>query len=361
MKNKHVIAVFILYALAVWPLFLAVADEPSRDERLVDNKANARHWRGGGGQAIRGLAEEYRRIDGKSEAAAGLEYDVLSTPREVEGLLDGKLAFGGLDVAAANYPAIEAMGKQLRIVPVAATAYHLAYHLEGVDARLTLNAEAIAGIYSGSVTKWSDDAIKRANPKLKLPDKEIVFFYEGAPSAANYIISSYLSQVSESWKRTVGAGLMVKWPGGVGTKGSRDVAHMLRITDGSIGCVRSAHQAPESLNTVILINNEGKAVTDSVESVHSALLHSEVGKTPRAACTNVAGKDSYPLVGVVAIIIPVDLAHADPARKALIESFLQFALAMKEDQLAQLGLRSLPNSLAEQSRRSLAEVPDKQQ
>ena len=52
------------------------------------------------------------------------------------------------------------------------------FNLQGVSGKgktLNMDAETIAKIFDGKITKWNDDAIKKQNPKVDLPDLDITW------------------------------------------------------------------------------------------------------------------------------------------------------------------------------------------
>lgn len=61
----------------------------------------------------------------------------------------------------------------LAIAPVAFDASSIVFYLDEAFA-LNLSPAAIQGIFSGSITNWSDEAIAKDNPDVELPDLEIV-------------------------------------------------------------------------------------------------------------------------------------------------------------------------------------------
>lgn len=59
------------------------------------------------------------------------------------------------------------------IAPLAYDAAAIAFYLDEAFA-LTLNGEAIQGIFSGTISNWSDPLIQDLNPEVELPDLEIM-------------------------------------------------------------------------------------------------------------------------------------------------------------------------------------------
>jgi len=56
-------------------------------------------------------------------------------------------------------------------------------------------------------------------------------------SGTSYIFTDYLSSISPVWADSVGKATAVKWPTGLGGKGSEGVAGQVRQLSGAIGYV----------------------------------------------------------------------------------------------------------------------------
>ena len=61
------------------------------------------------------------------------------------------------------------------------------YNVPGVAGEIKFTADALAGIYLGTITRWNDPAIQKANPDLKLPANEIVVVHRSDGSGTTYI------------------------------------------------------------------------------------------------------------------------------------------------------------------------------
>src|SRR5208282_5751131 len=80
-------------------------------------------------------------------------------------------------------------------------------NLPGVQpGQMTLDGPTIANIYLGKITKWSDPAIAKLNPGMKLPDTAIAVVHRSDGSGTTFIFTNYLSKVSPEWKAKVGEG-----------------------------------------------------------------------------------------------------------------------------------------------------------
>ena len=109
-------------------------------------------------------------------------------------LIDGDLAGNGLQIAAG-----ELTCEAYASVPVAVDAAVVSFYFEEIY-ELNLSSEAVAGIFSGSVTNWSDPLIADLNPNVELPDLAINVIPEapaGAISAMELWVGSLLGETVE--------------------------------------------------------------------------------------------------------------------------------------------------------------------
>ncbi len=87
-------------------------------------------------------------------------------------------------------------------IPVVVSGQDVVYNLPGVktSVHLKLNAKILAGIYDGSITTWTDPAIVKLNPRVKLPAKTIVPIRRVDSSGDTFLFTSYLYYGdSKSW------------------------------------------------------------------------------------------------------------------------------------------------------------------
>ena len=65
---------------------------------------------------------------------------------------------------------------------------------------LELTPQAIADIFAGKITKWSDARIASLNPVLTLPNSDILVVHRSDGSGTTYIFTDYLSKAVPAWK-----------------------------------------------------------------------------------------------------------------------------------------------------------------
>src|SRR5207302_2247310 len=134
------------------------------------------------------------------------------------------------------------------------------YNVAGLSSPLKLTSRAIARIFSGRITKWSDTRITTLNPGVTLPNTDILVVHRSDGSGTTYIFTDYLSKAVPAWNSSVGKGKEVKWPVGLGAKGNEGVAGQVKQTPGAIGYVELAYAKQNNLATAAIANKAGKMI-----------------------------------------------------------------------------------------------------
>ena len=68
--------------------------------------------------------------------------------------------------------------------------------MSGKGKTLNMDAETIAKIFDGKITKWNDDAIKKQNPKVDLPDLDITVVHRSDKSGTTKNFLSYVKDAA---------------------------------------------------------------------------------------------------------------------------------------------------------------------
>ena len=130
--------------------------------------------------------------------------------------------------------ATERCGEEPIEVPAYISPIAVIYNLDGVD-ELNLSPKTIAGIFSGEITSWDDDAIAEDNPDADLPAESINAVHRSDESGTTGNFTNYLDQVAgETWA----AGELEIWPkkfGGEGGNGTSGVVSAVKNSVNSIG------------------------------------------------------------------------------------------------------------------------------
>ncbi|MDO8262551.1 MAG: phosphate ABC transporter substrate-binding protein PstS [Gallionella sp.] len=218
-------------------------------------------------------------------------------------LNSNELALGGLT----QFPTV--VGGVVPVVNVAGVA----------PGQLKLDSKVLVDIYMGKITKWNDPRIAADNAGLTLPDQTITVVHRADGSGTTFIFTTYLSQVSLDWKRSVGGDKAVSWPVGTGGKGNEGVASYVQRIKNSIGYVEYAYALQNKMAYTQLKNRDGQFVSPSDTSFKAAAANAKWDKDNgfNEILTNEPGKDSWPITGATFILIHKSPEKVENAKEVL--------------------------------------------
>src|SRR5208283_535832 len=170
---------------------------------------------------------------------------------------EGTVDFGASDMPVTDDKIAAAKVKFMHIPTVLGAVVPI-YNIPGVTKDLNFSGDVIADIYLGKNTKWNDPMIVKDNPGVSLPSTAILPVYRSESSGTTFIFTDYLSKVNSDWKTAVGSNSAVKWPAGIGAKGSEGVAGMVRQTPGSLGYVELIYALSNNMSYGAVKNAAGK-------------------------------------------------------------------------------------------------------
>ena len=172
---------------------------------------------------------------------AKIAYNPSGSGAGVQTFLTGATAWAGSDKALADdeveqSKSVCADGTAFD-VPVYVSPIAVIFNLKGVsDAgkHINMDADTIAKIFDGKITKWNDPAIADQNKDLALPDTASTVVHRSDKSGTTQNFVSYFKdQAPDSWTYD----LSENWPNevGQGAKGTSGVVSTVKQADGTIG------------------------------------------------------------------------------------------------------------------------------
>jgi phosphate transport system substrate-binding protein len=218
--------------------------------------------------------------------------------------------WGGTDVPMAQSDILkdESSGDNYQLsqfvqVPIGLGGVAIAYNIPslGHKTSLVLRASTLAQIYLGKITTWNNPAIKKLNPKVNLPDSQIIVVARADSSGTTYIFTNFMNTAAPKVWKTLPSKTPLTLPsGGIAGSGNPGVAADIENTPNSIGYVEYSYVLlnPSLLKGVASIfNEEQKVVAPSPATIAAA-----AAEKPTISSTNFSivwqwGKDSYPICG----------------------------------------------------------------
>lgn len=222
-------------------------------------------------------------------------------------------------------------------------------NIEGVTpGKLRFTGPILADIYLGKIKKWSDPAIAKVNPGLKLPDANITVVHRSDGSGTTFNWVNYLSKVSPDWKSKVGEGTSVAWPTGVGGKGNEGVAAYVNRLKNSIGYVEYAYVLQNKMTYGSVQNKAGNFVEPNAKSFQAAAATADWSKAQDfdLVMTDAAGPDAYPVTATTFIVMYKQPKNAAQSKAAI--AFFRWALEKGQSQAQSLDYVPLPEPLVKQ-------------
>ena len=284
-----------------------------------------------------------------------INYQSIGSGGGIRQVSDGTVDFGASDAIMTNDQISQAKVKTM-MLPTVLGAVVPIYNIPGVNQELNFSGEVIADVYLGKIAKWNDPRIVKENPGVNLPDRSILPVYRSDSSGTTFIFTDYLTKVNPDWASKVGASSAVKWPTGIGQKGSEGVAGMVRQTPGAFGYVELVYATSNKIAYGTVKSASGKflkATPDGATAAAAAAAKSMPADC-RISITNAAGADSYPISSFTWLLIPVHFN--DASKGAAVKGFLTWMLDKGESEAAGMGYAPLPKQVQDMERKSIAKI-----
>ena len=275
-----------------------------------------------------------------------------------------QLAAGTVDFGASDGPMTDDQLKEFQEkrdsqalhFPTVLGAVVPTYNIEGVTGELSFSQKALAGIYLGTITKWNDPEIAKANPGLKLPNADIVVIHRSDGSGTTYIWTDFLSKASQEWKDKVGKGTSVNWPVGLGGKGNEGVTGLVKQTPDSIGYVELIYALQNNTLFGKVQNADGKFLKADLAGVTAAAASAAKSMPDdfRVSITNAPGATSYPISSFTWLLIPSRIP--DASKRQAIKGFLTWMLTEGQGYNEKLSYAKLPKPLVAKEMKAISLV-----
>lgn len=190
----------------VGTLALALAVTGCATNESGDKYSNLVGTLDGAGSSAQAAAQEVWVSDfQKNNSRVTINYEPSGSGAGREQFIGGGVAFGGSDAALSDEE--QATGEFDRCtpgttaidLPVYVSPLVLIFRVDGVS-DLRLDAAAIAGIFSGTITRWDDPELIVLNPDADLPDAAITAVHRSDDSGTTKNFADYLYQnVPDVW------------------------------------------------------------------------------------------------------------------------------------------------------------------
>jgi phosphate transport system substrate-binding protein len=292
--------------------------------------------------------DAYARVD----PSVRFNYQSIGSGGGINLLINRTVDMGASDAPLNDEQIKRAPGPILEF-PSVMGAVVLTYNLPTVKQALRLTGPLIASIYLGKVTKWNDPAIAALNPGVSLPDTQIVTCHRSDGSGTTYIFTDYLSKVDPDWQKGPGKATSVRWPDGLGGKGSEGVTALVEQTTGAIAYVELTYALANKLAVAEIQNSAGNWIKPTLEGVTAAAASAAANMPAdfRVSITNAPGAHSYPLSSFTWLLVYA--RQPDHARGTALVKFLNWALHQGQKYAPPLYYAPLPAQVVAREEKQL--------
>jgi phosphate transport system substrate-binding protein len=320
---------------------------------------------GGGSATINGagstLAAPIYQQWGSTLKGQGLtvNFNPVGSGAGVAQLQAATVDFAGSDPALKPADQAAAKGPVLQF-PVAFGAITVSYNLSGIKSGIKLDGPTLADIFNGTIKTWNDPKITALNPGMSLPSTAITVVHRSDSSGTTNGFTTYLSDVSASWKSSIGAGKDVKWPVGTGAAKNSGVAAAIKQTAGAVGYVEQAYALENGFTYASIKNSSGTYVLPSIPATSAAAAGVTVPADLGISTINSPSPSAYPIVSQTFLMAYKDPCKAGASQSVAsgVKKFFTYAFGPGQQTLGagsdQLPYAPLPGSLATKDNTQLA-------
>jgi len=294
--------------------------------------------------------EEYRKL----HKAVQINYQSVGSGAGIRQLTEGTVDFGASDVPMTDEQLSKITKFKVLHFPTVLGGVVPTYHIEGVNETLKFTGDTLGGIFLGSIKKWNDAALKKDNPGVNLPDKEITVVHRSDSSGTSFVWTDYLSKVNPAWKSKVGAGAAVNWPVGLGGKGSEGVSGLIKENPNSIGYVELLYAVQNKMGYGVVRNSAGTFVKADFNTVTEAAASAAKNMPDdfRVSITNAPGKNAYPISTFTWLLIPNKFP--DATKREAIKGFLKWMMTSGQSFASGMSYAPLPKPVITKEDKQIA-------
>ena len=234
----------------------------------------------------------------------------------------------------------------------------LAYNLPGLLGELKLPRDVYPAILAGKIKRWDDQRLRRANPGVALPHRDIVIVARRDSSGTTYALTNHLATIDPAWRMEGhDVGKLIEWPArAMLAVGNEGVASRIKISEGSIGYVEYGFAKRLGLPVAVLQNKAGSFVTPTEASGRQALVEASA-KTLSGLNQSVAdpaAAAAYPIVTFSWILLYRQ--YGDPGKGAAVRDFVAWGLSNDQAFGSEFGYLPLPGEVVASDRQALARL-----
>jgi phosphate transport system substrate-binding protein len=288
---------------------------------------------------------EQCKSDAKNEFGINIAYQPTGSGAGRTAYLAGTNDFGGSDVAFPPAEKDASSKKPFVYIPVAVGGVAIIYKVPGVT-DLKLSGPTLAGIFSGKIQSWNNEAIARDNPGASLPNEVIRVVVRSDSSGTSNVFSDYLATAGGgTWKGGATSNFPVPAGNGIAQRGSDGVSNYVAGPQGNfaITYAETSFAEERKLTVAKVINTARQAVSPDAAGVTDAMAGAAVNDDGSLLLNfNVASPKAYPISTTAYLIAPQQM---DKAKGDVLRTFLTYALTTCQEKATKVGYAPLPENI----------------
>ncbi len=294
---------------------------------------------------------EYRKLHPEVQVS----YEPIGSGHGISRTLAGTVDFGASDGPLSDAQ-IQHSARKILHVPAVLGAVVPSYNLPGVMQAIRFTPAALAGIYLGTITRWDDPELVRANPGAHLPAHELTVVFRTDSSGTTYIWTDYLTKVSADWSKRVGRGTSVTFPAGMGAQFNEGVQKVIKERPYSIGYLEVTYAVNGHVQAGLVRNASGNFVAGDSAGITAAATAGakDMPDDFRLSITNATAPDAYPISSFTWLLVPEHIE--DRAKKEAITGLLRWVLTDGQKFAAPMHYAPLPGNLVSQALKALDRI-----
>jgi phosphate transport system substrate-binding protein len=362
-KLKRLGAPLAILAAAAISLTACAANEGSTPATTSAKPSNLSGTLNGIGSSAQGAAQTVWAAGFQTaNPKVTVNYDPQGSGAGRTSFISGAADFAGSDAAlkdtelAGTFAGCAAGSKGIDL-PVYISPIAIAYNVDGVK-DLKLDADTIAGIFSGAITTWNDPKIAALNSGASLPSAPITVVHRSDDSGTTQNFTDYLAANAPTvWTKP--AAQTFPYQVGDAAKGTSGVADATKNAKNSITYIDESGSAGLSIaqlkvgSTFTKISASGAAAVVAASPIASGRATNDLAIAIDRKDTS---KGAWPLV-LVSYVIACQ-QYKDAAKADLVKGYVDYIItdAAQKAANAQAGSAPLSKDLASKVTKAVASI-----
>ncbi|MEY2900084.1 MAG: hypothetical protein RL247_250 [Actinomycetota bacterium] len=284
-------------------------------------------------------------------------YDPIGSGGGRETFQSGASSFAGSDrafkvdeIAEDNFGSCEP-GTGIWEIPGYISPIAIIFNLDGIES-LNLDADTLAGIFTGEITNWSDDAIASQNEGVDLPDLTITAVHRSDESGTTANFTDYMAKAApDTWLLNgENAGSFEAWPAEWGGEGAPQTSGVVDAVTNGVGTIGYADASRAGGLGTVAVKVGAEYVPYSPEAA-AAIVDASPADSPGERGDNdlaialdraTEATGTYPIVLVSYMIGCND--YKDDSVVELIKAFMTYVVSEEGQAAAQANAGNAPIS-----------------